>query len=225
MTSFKLIILVLFTTNILLLGLEASKPPPEENQNVISPATAPPGLPGIILLSEIAATEPGSLEHQCFTVGPFETRATAEAIVEMLWAHASLVTSRETEAFVDRGYWVFLPPFADEQAARQVVNTLYKAGLDAGLIINGEFNNSVSLGYFISQSNARNHRDRLREMGFEAEFRIQRADEPRYWVDYQQQTGVEFASRLLTGLVPAELHRSTACPKAEVLQQPDPASG
>jgi hypothetical protein len=99
-----------------------------------------------------------------------------------------------------------------EQLANEAVNTLYAAGLDdVAHIREGEFNNSVSLGYFISQSNATTHRDKIREMGFPAEFRIQRQDESRFWVDYEQQTGVEYASRVLAGFVPSELHMPTSC--------------
>ena len=163
---------------------------------------------------------PGSLDSQCFTVGPFETRATVEAIVEMLRENTSSVSSRETEAFVDRGYWVYLPPYGDEQGARQAVKILYDAGLDdVSLIKNGIWNNSVSLGYFINQSNATEHRDRIREMGFQAEFRIQRDDESRFWVDFEQQVGIEHASRMLAGLVPPELQRSTSCPKDAVMPE------
>jgi hypothetical protein len=210
----KLFVITLFAINILLVGLEASKAPPDPAPGLEAGRTSRDTLPGITLLSEMTALDSGSLSRQCFTVGPFETRPTVEAITEMLREYTSQVSPRETEAFVDRGYWVYLPPFENEIAARQAVNVLYDEGIDdVGLIRDGEFNHSVSLGYFINQSNAKQHRDRIRAMGYQAEFRIQRDDESRFWVDYEQQTGVEYASRVLAGFVPEELHRPTLCPE------------
>jgi hypothetical protein len=215
LTTIKLIVLVLFTTNMLLFGLEASKPPvsqPAESTAVISNAS---NIPGIRLISELDINDFGDRNRQCFTIGPFESAETVDAIVEMLTEFASRAGPRETEAFVDRGYWVYLPPYEDEQGARQAIEILYDAGMDVGLISNGEFDNSVSLGYFISQDNARKQRDRVREMGFPAEFKIQREDESRFWVDYEQEAGSEYASRVLADLVPADLHRPTACGPTE----------
>ncbi|MFT5139764.1 MAG: hypothetical protein ACI9CB_001417 [Rhodothermales bacterium] len=221
MSKLKLIILVMFTGNILLLGLEASKRPMEE-------PTAPgrvniaqrQDLPALRLLSELSSDADDSDDSQCFTVGPFETKATVDAIVEMLKEYSSSARSRQTEAFVDRGYWVFLPPYDDRRSARKAVESLYGVGLDdVALINNGEWNNSVSLGYFINQSNAAQHRDRIRDLGFPAEFRIQRDDEFRYWVDYKQQSGDEYASRLLDDLIPSQLHHPTACAVDNILPE------
>lgn len=214
MSQLKIIIIALLAGNILLVGLEATKPPVEDANSAKVSASLTQALPRIHLLGEIAEIDAGTLMRECFTVGPFETRPTIDAIVEMLQEYTSSVSPRETEAFVDRGFWVYLPPFPEEKGARQAVNSLYEAGLeDVSLIKNGEWNNSVSLGYFVEQSNAAQHRDRVLELGFPAEFRIQRDDESRFWVDYEQEAGVEYASRVLSGLVPAELHRSTACPE------------
>jgi hypothetical protein len=169
-------------------------------------------LPEIRLLSEIDPDHGGAFGRQCFTVGPFETRATMEAISGLLKEHSTRVSQRETTAFVDRGFWVYLPPYTGEREARQAVGDLYDAGLDdVAVIRDGEWDLSVSLGYFTSQSNAIRHRDAVRELGFPAEFRITRHDEPRYWVNYEQQAGVEYASRVLASYVPPDLHRMTAC--------------
>ena len=215
MAILRIIIIALLAANLLLLGLEASKPPLDTSNDLETRTPQADPLPGIRLLSELADVDSGQLNRQCFTIGPFEGRATVDAIVEMLGAYTAALSSRETEAFVDRGYWVYLPPYDDEQGARRVVKTLYDAGFeDATVIKNGIWNNSVSLGYFINQSNAMVRKDRVREMGFNAETRIQREDESRFWVDYEQRTGVEYASRILGDMVPPGLHRATACAEA-----------
>jgi len=214
LSRLKLAVIALVAGNCLLLLLEASKAPVAEP--VAQQATARhAGLPEILMLSELEPGRDGAFGRQCFTVGPFETRATAEAITGMLRAYSTRVSDRATEAFVDRGYWVYLPPYPDERSAREAVRSLYDAEFeDVAIIRDGEWNLSVSLGYFISQDNAVRRRDLARERGFPAEFNIQRHDEPRFWVDYEQQAGVEYASRVLSSLVPPELHRMTACPEA-----------
>ncbi len=213
MSKLKLMIIALLAANLLLLGLEASKPPPTiGNGQDAGPTQADP-LPSIRLLSELA-DDAKQHTRQCFTVGPFEGRSTVDAIVDMLGAYTTSLGSRETIAFVDRGYWVYLPPYADERAAREFVNVLYDAGFeDVSIIKNGEWDNSISLGYYIEQSNAMMHKDQVRAMGFEAQTRIRREDETRYWVDYEQRAGVEYASRIMADMVPAGLHRATACPE------------
>ena len=127
---------------------------------------------------------------------------------------------------------MYLPPYADERAAREAVKVLYDAGFeDVTIIMNGEWDNSISLGYYIEQSNAMMRKDQVRAMGFEAQTRIQRDDENRYWVDYEQRAGVEFASRIIADMVPAGLHRATACPEPSdpeghpELRPNDPESG
>ena len=213
MSKLKLMIIVLLAANLLLLGLEASKPPPTIGNGQEAGATQADPLPGIRLLSELV-DDANQHIRQCFTVGPFEGRPTVDAIVQMLGAYTSKLSSRETVAFVDRGYWVYLPPYADQPAARQAVKVLYDAGFeDVSIIRNGKFDNAISLGYFIGQSNAMMRKNQVRAMGFEAQARIQREDETRYWVDYEQRAGVAYASRIMADIVPAGLHRATACPE------------
>jgi hypothetical protein len=221
MTTLKLIILALFAGNIFLIGLEASKQPGPVRAAPIEVQSKVADAPTISLLSELETESGVQSAFQCYSVGPFESRDTVDAIAEMLQTHASSVSARETEAFVDRGFWVYLPPFDDEVSAVRAMNSLYDAGLDdLSVLKDGEWNHSVSLGYFVNQPNAIKHKQIVQEMGYPAEIRIQRDDESRFWVDYQQQTGVEYASRILAGLVPAELHRSTVCANDEAPVKP-----
>lgn len=215
MHTLKLGIVMMLATNIVLLGMEASKAPEPRPGAAPDPSRTAIILPDIVLRSELP--EPPAPEQFCFTIGPFEADTTAEAVAGLLQSHHYSGLVRETEAFVDRGYWVYLPPFGNEPAARGTLQQLHDAGLeDVALMRNGDWNLSISLGYFIEQSNALARRDHLRAMGFPAEMRIQREDEARYWVDYQRPlTAQATAESLLDGLVPAELHREIACSAAD----------
>lgn len=213
MKTLKLGIVMMFAANILLLGMAASRATGKPDPAVPAPAQALRAVPDIVLRSELSEAPAPVATPACFTIGPFESGQTAEAISMLLTDNGYSSQARETEAFVDRGYWVYLPPFESERAARQALDDLYRAGLeDIALIRSGDWERSVSLGYFISQANALARRQEAAELGFDAEMRIQREDEPRYWVDYLQAPGERATAKsLLADLVPIELHRDVAC--------------
>jgi len=212
--TLKMSVIAMLAANFILLGMEASKAPTPPRPE---PARAPASVVAAQKLvmraewPEASAEQPG---QACFTVGPFEAGGTAQAVADLLSEHEFNSRARETVAFVDRGYWVYLPPSGDERAARETVQALYDAGLeDIALIRTGDWNLSISLGYFIRQQNALARREQVMTLGFVAKMRIQREDETRYWVDYQQ-IGAD-TSALMSDLVPAELHREIACGAAD----------
>ena len=211
MHTLKLSIVLMFATNLLLLGMEASNPPERAGAQASGLPATKPSLPEIVMRSEMPEAVPPL--QACFTVGPFESGETSDAIAGLLSEHDYASHQRETQAFVDRGYWVYLPPFENERAAREAIEVLYAGGLeDVALIQSGEWSLSVSLGYFIEQSNAVRRREYALKIGFPAEMRVQREDESRYWVDYEI-TGIgnHAPSALLNDLVPEMLHREISC--------------
>ncbi|MBT8062330.1 MAG: hypothetical protein HKO64_02105 [Xanthomonadales bacterium] len=223
MHSTRIFVVTLLAVNLLLLGIEASKPRVQAGSQTDQLNLGADEVPGLVTVSEMPETP--SIDHglECFTVGPFENARTSGVIAQMLGDHASRVDQRTTEAFVDRGYWVYLPPVASVLEGKAAVNQFLDAGIeDVRLLESGEFNNAVSLGYFFEQSNAARRRDLARAMGFEVEMKIQRQDETRFWVDYRQLAGVEYAYRILADVVPGELHRQTICPNPA---QAEPSAG
>jgi hypothetical protein len=216
--AIKLGAIVMVATNLVILGLQASKPPQPPSAPDEAVEQAHEELPSIRLLSELDELAPEVASQSCFTVGPFESSETAAAISELIAEQAAGVATRQTEAFVDRGYWVYLPPFESARAGRRAVEALLEAGLeDIALIRQGRWNRAVSLGYYIEQSNAVRRRQQVRALGMDAQMIVRRDDEVRYWVDYVQGLGAGYASRVLDGLVPPGLHHQTACE--------DPAAG
>lgn len=212
MHALKLGAIVMVATNLVILGLQASKPPQPSSAPDATAEQVHEELPSIQVLSELDEGAPGAPPQACFTVGPFESSETAAAISELITEHAAAVSSRQTEAFVDRGYWVYLPPFESARAGSLAVEALLEAGIeDIALIRHGRWNLAVSLGYFIEQSNAVRRRQQARALGMDAQMIVRRDDEVRYWVDYVQGLGVGYASRVLDGLVPPGLHHQTAC--------------
>jgi len=213
MHSIRFFVVALVTVNLLLLGVEASKPGARAASTLRQIVPVAEDVPRLRTVDEITTiTEPGT-GLECFTVGPFENSSTSNVVADLLGSYASSVNQRATEAFVDRGYWVYLPPAATPLEGQTALNRLLDAGIeDVRLMESGDFDNAVSLGYFFEQLNAVRRREAIEGMGFEVEIRIQRDDETRYWVDYRQLAGVEYGYRILADVIPADLHRQTACP-------------
>lgn len=213
MHSIRFFVVALVAINLLLLGVEASKPGARAASESQQASSASVSIPRLRTVDEITTVaEPGA-GLECFTIGPFENAQTTGVIAELLGSYASRVDRRETEAFVDRGYWVFVPPAATPLEGQAALDRLLDAGVeDVRLMESGEFSNAVSLGYFFEQPNATRRREMAMDLGFDVEIKIQRQDETRYWVDYRQLAGVEYGYRILADVVPVDLHRQTACP-------------
>lgn len=212
MHALKLGAIVMVATNLMILGLQASKPPQPSPAPDVTAEQAHEELPSIRLLSELDEVPAEAAPQSCFIVGPFESSETAAAISELIAEQAAGVATRQTEAFVDRGYWVYLPPFDSARAGSRAVEALLELGIeDIALIEQGRWNRAVSLGYYIEQSNAVRRRQQVRALGMDAQMIVRRDDEVRYWVDYVQRLGAGYASRVLDGLVPPGLHHPTAC--------------
>lgn len=182
----RLIVVALLACNLLLFGVHVASESPGSDIPVASPAPLPPGVPELQLIDELA---PGAFPEinprQCYSAGPFETVPTMIAAREALGIGAEDIRERETEALVELGYWVSLPAVAGFAEAGESMRTLEAAGLQDIAIVSddtGEYR--VSLGYFLEEANARRRRNEVRELGFEAETRLQRETQTRFWLDY-----------------------------------------
>jgi hypothetical protein len=208
----RLLVIALVVANIALLGWHLAAPPPpvDEPPPAVLRPVVPPDTPTILMLSEMPAP-PAAEGRWCFAVGPFETIASREAAREYLLPVAGRLSERETEALVELGYWVTLPPFADFAGAGTAMRGLNQAGLQDTAVVSddsGEYR--VSLGYFLDQANARRRRDHARSLGFEADIRLQRETQPRYWLDYERAPD-RAGSRAAPEGIPAAQHREISC--------------
>jgi hypothetical protein len=215
----RLLVIALVAFNVLLFGWRmvtsgGGEPPAAEPVTATPAAPDLTGVPPIVLLSEMTA--PPSSEgppRWCFAVGPFETLASRERARAALLDIAGAIRERESEALIELGYWVALPPFPDFASAGEAMRGLNRAGLRDTAILsdeNGEYR--VSLGYFLDEANARRRRDHARSLGYTAETRLQRESQPRYWLDYERDTAPP--SSAPEG-IPTTQHRPIACPNPE----------
>ncbi len=182
----RLLVVLLLAANLLLIGLHVASESPKGDRPVANLSPIPPGTPTLKLLEELAPEAyPEAAARRCYSAGPFETVPSMIQAREALGPNAEDVTERDTEALVELGYWVSLPPVGSFQEAGEQLRLLNQAGLQDVAVLTDELGDHyVSLGYFLEEANARRRRDEVRDMGFEVETRLKRETQMRFWLDY-----------------------------------------
>jgi len=149
-------------------------------------APLPPDVPRLRLLAE--ARRPEAAARACRAVavaGRDRARALARsARAAGLEAELGRVEAREVT-----GYWVYLPPFPDREAAREAVRRLAEAGVRDVQVLGGRRANAVSLGLFRNRALAERRRQQAAALGYEpvVEPRARRAE--RWRVELRGEAG------------------------------------
>ena len=187
----RILVISLFVANLLLFGFQRSNPAVEEETTVTPAVKKNSGIPTIHLFGEMMQDQDLLTgNRQCFSLGPFHSAEDKDEVRMLLQEVSTRISERETEALVEKGYWVFIPPYGSLLEANQVLISLQALGLeDIGVIYEGDWKNAISLGYFMRQENAQRRKNGVESKGYEPLMRVQRQGEPRYWLDYEQNPG------------------------------------
>ncbi len=195
LSRFLLIVLVLI--NFLLIGWFMSNPPVAEikdpalsttNQDTASVIDG--NVIELQLLNELDLRE--NFGNHCATIGPLKSATTVRRLRDRLTAYTSRIRERQTEARVERGYWVYLPVAESRDAAIEYASQLASMGInDYFVVTSGEMQNAVSLGLFNNLPNAEKRQQQLQALGFNPRLGARREYESRYWLDYQLLDDVE----------------------------------
>ena len=223
----RILVISLFVANVLLAGFQASKKPsgkkvataPVEKQNS--------NIPTIHLFSELMEDQ-GLMDgnRRCFTLGPFHSSEDKDEIFTQLLDVSASIQERETQALVEKGYWVFIPPYESLLQANKVLLSLQALGLeDIGVIYNGEHKNSISLGYFLRQENAQKRKQGLESRGYKPTMRVQRQAESRYWLDYEQLPGSALLALDMQNRPNDFMQRAMPCPELTPVEVNGPEAG
>jgi hypothetical protein len=212
----RIIVIALVLANLLLLGIRARQPEEPMQVEVVTPEVIDDGVPTIHLIEELVqqAIMPG--QRQCFSLGPFHSTEERDEVRTQLRGRVTGVSERQTQAVVELGYWVFLPPYESLLEANRALLSLRALKLEDVAIIyeEGEWQNAISLGYFLRQGTANRRAGQLRERGFEAaQVQVSRRVEPRYWLDYEQNPGVELLTLEMQDLPNDFRQRILPCPE------------
>ena len=164
-------------------------------------ATADPGVPRLVLLSEreraneTSAAELASAPEaapprggNCSSIGPFPTQADMRGALNALTPLVARIQYREARSTETRGYWVYLPAQASRERALALARQLSEKGVrDYYVVTAGEQPNTISLGLFHDQANAEKRRDEVAKLGFAPEVVARTEELPVYWIDFAQE--------------------------------------
>ena len=217
---FRIIVISLFVANVLLAGFQASKRPAQTETTASVTETVASNIPTIHLFSEMMQDQglmTGS--RQCFSLGPFHDIEDMYEIRGRLEEISLSTNDRQTQALVEKGYWVFLPPYDSLLEANEVLFASQALGLkDIGVIYDGEHKNSISTGYFLRQENALRRKNGLEAKGYRPMMRVQRQAEPRYWLDYEQNPGSSLIALDMQNRPNDFMQRAMPCPEQPQLE-------
>lgn len=219
----RIIVISLFVANLLLFAFQGSNEPAAPVENRVTKTDAEdPGIPTIHLFSEIMQDQglmTGS--RRCFSLGPFHSTEDTDEVYTRLLEVSVNISERQTQALVEKGYWVFMPPYASLLEANQALLSLQALGLkDIAVVYDGDWKNAISLGYFMRQENARKRKKSLENRGYAPLIRVQRQSELRYWLDYEQNPGSGLIALEMQDRPNDFMQRALPCPELELIDTP-----
>lgn len=216
----RILVISLFVANLLLLGFQDNEPEIKPETRETPAVEKDSGIPTIHLFNEMIEDQ-GLLSgnRQCFSLGPFHSIEDRDETHSRLLEVSARINERETQALVEKGYWVFIPPYASLLIANQELLSLQALGLeDIGVIYEGDWKNAISLGYFLRQENAARRKKGLEDKGYTPLIRVQRQAEPRYWLDYEQNPGSALIALDMQNRPNDFMQRALPCPEDDLFE-------
>jgi len=161
------------------------------------PAPLPPDVPPLRLLAEVQGKGEEGEGQACRLVESSGRERALALVRDASAAGLQAAVAREAERRVT-GYWVYLPPFPDREAAREAVRRLAEGGVHDVQVLGGRRANAVSLGLFRNRALAERRRAQAAALGYEPviEPRVRQAAD-RWWVELRGAAG-PLAGFLLT---------------------------
>jgi hypothetical protein len=204
----RLLVVLLLAMNVGVALWWLLRPPPV----ALVPVLTEPGTPPLRLLAEtetvpteLAAAEvvgppqPGlaPAERLCLEIGPFLTQVELRRAVNTLMPVAERIQYRDTRTLIRRGFRVFIPPPATREEALATARELASRGLrDYYVVTAGAEQNTVSLGLYRDEANARRRHREVSAMGFDVRLEPRNEEVAQYWVDLELDREIDWRSAL-----------------------------
>lgn len=211
----RIAVISFFVANLLLFAFRGKEPAVPEKALSRPAVVEDTNIPTIHLFNEMVQDQDlMSDSRRCFSLGPFHSSEDLDEFRGQLDEVSARTSQRQTQALVEKGFWVFLPPFESLLEANKVLFSLQALGLeDIAVIYQGEWENAVSMGYFLRQENAQRRKKGLEDRGYAPLIRVQRQAESRYWLDYEQAPGSVLIALDLQDRPNDFMQRSLPCPE------------
>lgn len=174
---------------------------------VMPPLASSAAIARTATIATATAVRPPPLS--CVALGPFATPQDLRRAREALSGQATRTRSRQEQATQSHGWWVYLPAMASRAKALSVARELGDRHIgDYFVVSSGDQPNTISLGLFKDQANARKRRAEVLAAGFPAQLTERSETVPEYWLDavFAGQRGADWHRR-----VPGIAAHSTAC--------------
>ena len=184
-----------------------------------------PGVPELHLLSDMPVSADTSTpldtpagqaaaasdNYSCTTLGPFDTPQDLRDARQALGSRVARMRSRLEQTSQPSAWWVYLPAAATRAQALQQAAQLGARGIaDYFVVGSGDQANTVSLGLFRDQDNARNRVNEVVAAGFPARMSERSENVPEYWLDLMIADGSRLNWRKYVSLSGVGSH-SAAC--------------
>jgi hypothetical protein len=133
----------------------------------------------------------------CLEIGPFQTQVDLRRAINALMPVAERIQYRDTRTSIRRGFRVFIPPSDTREAALATARELTSLGLrDYYVVTAGAEQNTVSLGLYRDENNARRRFQEVTAMGFDVRLEPRDEEIAQYWVDLDVGEGFDWRSAL-----------------------------
>lgn len=149
------------------------KTQPPVGQQAPAPGATPPPI-----------EPPQRRTFRCVALGPFASDTDSRAARSALGTLVIRSRTRQETASVSHGWRVFLPPMDSREKATEMARRLAAKNVkDYFVVPAGPEPNSIALGVFNAQENARKRRDEVVALGFPARMAERVETTPSYWLD------------------------------------------
>lgn len=123
-------------------------------------------------------------ELRCLTLGPFATPHDLQQARAALTPVTKSMRSRQEQVAQSRSWWVYLPAPGSRTQALALTRQLTARGVNDYFVVGGgDQPNTISLGLFKDQDNARKRRADVASAGFPARIAERTGTVPQYWLD------------------------------------------
>lgn len=147
---------------------------------------------------------------RCLALGPFATPHDLQQARNALTPYTKRTRSRQEQVSQSRSWWVYLPASSNREQAIAMTRQLADKGINDYFVVSGgDQPNTVSLGLFRDQDNARRRRTQIAAAGFAARIAERTETVPQYWLDLvTNRSDLDWRSRVRSAGVGSH---STSC--------------
>jgi hypothetical protein len=215
-------VLAIFAFNVMLLAWTASQPVSPPLKKAVRHVQND-DVDTIHLLSELEKdTDLQTPGRYCFSLGPIQDADLFELTRLEINQKAVSVNGRRSEALVEMGYMVYLPPYDDPLQAQDMLTELQQAGVrDVAIVSGADDQFVISLGFYARVARADIRAGEIERLGYQARSMIRRVRRQQYWLDYELSSGVELTGLSVFGSKQPIYRRTIPCaaaPPAEPAQ-------